>query len=134
VSGNNDENVFGADLQYAIGRFGLRGEFVAGNMPSTLLAAEPEFAPAYRPGRHSSGGALLATFRLAAKDNIYARYDRFNGDPVTGLNVRAFNFGYFRLLGESARIGFDYQFKDHLSFNDDAINTRLQVTFSVIAK
>ncbi|MBI3952137.1 MAG: hypothetical protein HY314_16945 [Acidobacteria bacterium] len=56
LGGNNNEDVFGVDLQYAHGRFGFRGEFVAGNMPSTLLGLEPEFAPAFHPGRHSSGG------------------------------------------------------------------------------
>jgi hypothetical protein len=131
LSGSNNENVFGVDLQYAVGRWGLRGEFVAGNMPSTLLGLEPEFAPAFRPGRHSSGGAVFATYRLTEKDNIYARYDQFNGDPVSGQNVRAFNFGYFRLLGEQARIGLDYQFKNRLSFNDDAVNTKLQLTWGI---
>ncbi len=131
MAGNNNENVFGVDFQYVSGRFGLRGEFVAGNMPSTLLGLEPEFAPAFHPGRHSSGGALFATYQLTAKDNIYARYDQFNGDPVTGRNVRAFNIGYFRTLGESARIGVDYQFKNRLSFNDDAVNTRLHVTWNI---
>lgn len=131
MAGNNNENVFGVDFQYVYGRFGLRGEFVAGNMPSTLLGLEPEFAPAFRPGRHSSGGALFATYQLTTKDNVYARYDQFNGDPVTGRNVRAFNIGYFRTLGESARIGVDYQFKNRLSFNDDAVNTRLHVTWNI---
>ncbi|MBI3951611.1 MAG: hypothetical protein HY314_14260 [Acidobacteria bacterium] len=130
-SGNNHENVFGVDVQYAWGRFGLRGELVAGNRPSTRLGLEPGFAPAFRPGRHSSGGAVFATYQLTEKDNIYARYDQFNGDPVTGQNVRAFNFGYFRWLGESARIGLDYQFKNRLSFNDDAVNTKLQVTWGM---
>ena len=131
LAGNNNENLFGVDLQYVHGRFGLRGEFVAGNMPSTRLGLEAEFAPAFRPGRHSSGGAVFATYQLTEKDNIYARYDQFNGDPVTGQNVRAFNFGYFRLLGEQARIGLDYQFKNRLSFNDDAVNARLQITWGM---
>jgi hypothetical protein len=131
VSGNNNENVFGVDLQYARGRFGLRGELVTGNMPSTLLGLEPEVAPAFRPSKHSAGGAVLGTYQLTERNHIYARYDQFNGDPVTGQNVRAFNFGYFRLLGESSRIGVDYQFKNRLSFNDDAVNTRLQITWGI---
>jgi hypothetical protein len=132
LSGNNNENVFGVDLQYAHSRFGIRGEFAAGNMPSTPLGLETEFAPAFRPGRHSSGGAVLAAYQLTDKDHVYARYDQFNGDPVTGQNVRAFNFGYFRFLGELARVGFDYQFKNRLSFNDDAVNTKLQITWGMI--
>ena len=81
VAGDNNENVFGVDFQYAVtGRLGLRGEFVAGNTPATLLGIEPEFAPAFRPGAHSSGGHLFAGYRLTDRDNIYARYDQFNGD------------------------------------------------------
>lgn len=131
VSGNNDENVFGADFQYVRGRFGMRSEFVAGNMPSTLLGLEPRFTRAFRPGRHSSGGVLFTTYQVTRKDGLYARYDQLNGDPVTGLNVRAFNFGYNRFFGESSRLGIDYQFKNRLSFNDDVVNTRLQLTWGI---
>jgi hypothetical protein len=45
--------------------------------------------------------------------------------------VRAFNIGYIRHLGEMTRIGFDYQFKNRPSFNDDAVNGRLHVTWSI---
>jgi TolA-binding protein len=45
---------------------------------------EPEFAPAFRPGTHSSGGHFFVNYRLTNRDNIYARYDQFNNDPVTG--------------------------------------------------
>ncbi len=131
VTGDNDENLIGMDFQYAIGRFGLRGEIVAGNMPSTLLGIEPEFAPAFQPGRKSAGGALFATWRLTERDHIYARYDQFNGDPVKGYNVRAFNFGYLRYLASMTRIGFDYQFKNRPTFNDDAVNGRLNITLSI---
>lgn len=134
LRGNNNENLFGVDFQYALGRFGFRAEFVGGNMPSTELGLEPEFASAFRPGRHSWGSALFATYQITDKDNIYVRHNYFNGDPITGQNVSAFNFGCFRSfqtlgkLGESARIGFDFQIKDRLSFEDDAVNTRLQIT------
>ncbi len=131
VSGNNDENIVGLDFQYARGRVGLRGEFVRGNMPSTLLGIEPEFAPAFRPGTRSSGGHLFTTYRFNRRDHIYARYDAFNNDPVTGRNVRAFNFGYFRPVGEGSRLSFDYQFKNRPSFNDDAINGRLNITWGI---
>jgi len=131
VSGNNDENIVGLDFQYARGRVGLRGEFVRGNMASTLLGIEPEFAPAFRPGARSSGGHLFTTYRLSRRDNIYARYDAFNNDPVTNRNVRAFNFGYFRPIGEGSRLSFDYQFKNRPSFNDDAINGMLNITWGI---
>jgi hypothetical protein len=131
VSGDDDENLLGVDLQYAAGRLGLRAEFVAGNTPSTLLSITPDFAPAFRPGARSSGGNFFATYQITRKDNIYARYDQFNGDPVTGRNVRAFNFGYFRPIGEMSRLAFDYQFKNRPSFNDDAVNGRFQLTWNI---
>jgi hypothetical protein len=131
LGGNNDENIVGLDLQCAVGRLGLRGEFAAGNMPSTLLSIEPEFAPAFRPGKRSSGGSLFATYRLSGSDRMYARYDQFNGDPVTAENIRAFNFGYFRSVGEFSRLSFDYQFKNRPSFNDDSLNGRLNITWNI---
>jgi hypothetical protein len=131
ISGNNDENLIGFDFQAVIGRFGLRGEFVAGNTPSTLLGIEPEFAVAFRPAAKSAGGALFATWRLTNRDHAYARYDQFNRDPVKGYNVRAFNFGYLRYLGEMTRIGVDYQFKNRPSFNDDALNGRFHINWSI---
>jgi cell division protein FtsB len=131
VSGNNGENLIGMDFQYVIGRLGFRGEIVAGNTPSTLLGIEPEFADAFRPGAKSAGGALFATWRFTNRDHIYARYDQFNRDPVKGCTVRAFNFGYLRYLGEMTRIGIDYQFKNRPSFNDDAVNGRFHINWSI---
>ena len=132
AGGDNNENIFGVDFQYAVmGRLGLRGEFAAGNTPATLLGIEPELAPAFRPGAHSTGGHLYAGYSLTDRDNLYARYDQLNGDPVTGQNVRAFNFGFFRQVGGQSRLGFDYQFKNRASFNDDAVNGRLNVTWGV---
>lgn len=132
VSGNNNENLFGADFQFAMTkRLGLRGEFVVGNTPSTLLSIEQEFAPAFRPGQHSSGGHVFLNYRLRSRDNVYARYDQFNNDPVTGRNVRAFNFGFFRPIGELSRLSFDYQFKNRPSFNDDAVNGRFNLTWGI---
>lgn len=131
VAGNNDENLIGIDVQYVRGRFGLRGEWMAGNTPSTLLGIEPDLAPGFRPGAKSAAGALFATWRLTDKDHVYARYDQFNRDPVKGYNVRAFNFGYLRYLGEMTRIGVDYQFKNRPSFNDDALNGRFHINWSI---
>lgn len=131
ASGNGDENLIGMDVQYVIGRLGLRAEIVAGDTPSTLLGIEPEFSEDFRPGAKSAGGALVATLRLTDRDSVYARYDQFNSDPVKGYNVRAFNFGYLRRLGEMTRIGFDYQFKNRPSFNDDAVNGRFHITWGI---
>jgi len=132
VAGNNDERLYGLDLQYVSGRLGLRAEIVTGNMPSTLLGLEPDFSPAFRPGAHSTGGAVLVNYRVAGSHNVYARYDQFNGDPVTGRNVRAVNFGYFRNIGGLSRLAFDYQWKNRPSLNDDAINGRFQVTWNLL--
>lgn len=132
VTGNNDERLYGLDLQYVAGRFGMRAEIVTGNMPSTVLGLEPDFAPAFRPGAHSTGGAILVNYRITGSHNLYARYDQFNGDAVTGQNVRAVNFGYFRTIGALSRLALDYQWKNRPSFNDDAINGRFQITWSLL--
>ncbi|MEW6736643.1 MAG: porin [Acidobacteriota bacterium] len=127
----NDEDIYGIDLQYAVGRFGFRGEFVAGNRPSSLLALEPDFASAFRDKAHSSGGYLFTTYQLTKNDSVYTRYDQLNGDPVTGRNVRAINFGYTRKIGELSRLNIDYQLKNRPSFNDDAVNAKLLLTWDI---
>jgi hypothetical protein len=107
---------------------------MAGNRPSTFATIEPQFFPAFRPGSHSSAGSLLTTYRVAGAHTVYARYNQFNGDPVTGLNIRAFNFGYFFPVGQYSRLSFDYQFKNQPSFEDDAVNGRFQITWGVLLK
>jgi len=53
LRGNNHGNVFGLDAQWQKAWFGLRGEYIAGNMPSTLLSLpfpeDIQYAPAFRP-------------------------------------------------------------------------------------
>jgi hypothetical protein len=132
VSGNNNERIFGLDFQFAAGRFGIRGEAVAGNMPSTSVAFQPDFFPAFRPGAHSTAGTLFVGYRIAGNNNIYARYNQFNGDPVTGKNVRAVNIGYFRSISRLTRLSIDYQFKNRPSFEDDAINGRFQISWQIV--
>jgi hypothetical protein len=132
TSGTTRENIYGADVQWAWRRIGLRAEFMSGNMPSTLLGLEPKFAPQFRPGAHSTGGALFGAFRLWRDDQFYARYDQFNGEPVKGLNVRALNLGYGHKIGEHARLSFNYQLKNRPSFNDDLVNTKFQVVWNVV--
>jgi Phosphate-selective porin O and P len=134
VSGNDNERLFGVDFQFTTGRFGLRGEALTGNMPSTPANINPEFFPAFRPGAHSSAAELLVNYRVVGAHNVYARYNQFNGDPVTGMNIRAFNFGYFFPIGQLSRLSFDYQFKNHPSFEDDAINGRFQITWGILVK
>ncbi len=131
VTGNDSENLVGADVQWAWRRLGVRAEFVTGSRPSTLLDLEPEFAPAFRPGARSSGGAVFSSLRLTDSDQVYGRYDQFDGDPVFGYDVRAFNLGYLRKVGAYSRIGIDYQFKSRVTANDDSLNSRLQVSWNV---
>ena len=75
---------------------------------------------------------MFNSIRLAGQDQIYWRYDQFNRDFVTGKNIRAFNLGYFHSIGEWSRIGVDYQFKNRESFNDDRLNTKLQLIWNVM--
>jgi Phosphate-selective porin O and P len=133
VSGNDNE-LFGIDFQFATGRFGLRSEALTGNRPSTPATITPEFFPAFRPGTHSTAAEATVSYRVAKAHNVYARYNQFNGDPVTGRNIRAFDFGYFLPVGERSRLSFDYQFKNHPSFEDDAINGRFMVTWGILVK
>ena len=134
VVGNDNERIFGVDFQYATGRFGLRGEALTGNRPSTPASIAPEFFSAFRPGAHSSAAELLVSYRVVGAHNVYARYNQFNGDPVSGMNIRAFNFGYFFPVGQLSRLSFDYQFKNHPSFEDDSVNGRFQITWGILVK
>jgi hypothetical protein len=70
-------------------------------------------------------------YRIAGSNNVYVRYNQFNGDPVTGKNVRAVNFGYFLPIGRLSRLSIDYQYKNRPSFEDDAINGRFQITWQI---
>ena len=74
---------------------------------------------------------MFSSVRLTGTDQIYGRYDQFNGDPVFGYDVRAFNVGYLRKVGAYSRIGIDYQFKNRVTANDDSLNSRLQVSWNV---
>lgn len=130
VSG--DEDLYGVDVQYVVGRLGIRAEYVRGDMPATLLSLEPEFAPAFTPGATSSGTTAFFNYNLTSKDDVYWRWDRFENDPVTGADIRAFNVGYARSIGESSRIGVDYQSKNDVTYNDDELNTKFSLTWSLL--
>ncbi len=132
LQGTAREDLLGVDLQFAWKRLGVRSEFAAGNMPSTLLNLEPEYAPAFRPGAKSRGAATFVNIHLTRRNDIYGRFDWFENDPVTSDSVHAWNVGYFRTVGERGRVGVDYQWKNRLSYNDDRLNTRLQITWNVI--
>jgi hypothetical protein len=132
LSGNDNERIFGVDFQFAVGRLGLRGETVVGNMPSTSVSLQPIFFPAFRPGAHSTAESLFIGYHVFGENNIYARYNQFNRDPMTGKNVRALDLGYFRPISHISRLSIDYQFKNHPSFEDDAVNARFQITWQIV--
>ena len=131
VSGDDDEDLYGFDVQYVVGRLGIRGEYMRGSTPSTLLSLEPEFAPGFVPGEKSSGAALFFNYNLSPDDDIYWRWDKFENDPVTRADIRAFNVGYLRAIGPNSRIGIDYQRKNYVSFNDDELNNAFSITWNV---
>lgn len=43
-------------------------------------------------------------YGVAGAHNIYARYNQFNGDPVTGMNIHAFTSGYLLPIGRLSRL------------------------------
>jgi hypothetical protein len=131
-AGSNRSSVYGIDAQWVFGRLGIRAEYVRGDMPSTLLALTPEFAPGFTPGEKTSGSAAFFDYRLTSRDQVYWRWDQLANDPVTRANVHAFNVGYLRQIGESSRIGFDYQRKDDVTFNDDELNTHFSIRWNIL--
>jgi Phosphate-selective porin O and P len=124
--------IVGLDAQYVLGPVGARLEVVRGTMPSTVLALEPEFTPAYAAGRTTSGVTVAGLVLLSDAQQAYTRFDMLSGDPVTGERASAVDVGYVGVLDEHARIGVNVQWKDTPTFNDDAINTRVQVTLGVV--
>jgi len=131
MTGDDDEDIYGFDVQYVVGSLGIRAEYMRGNMPSTLLGLEPEFTPGFTPGAKSWGASALFNYNLSAIDDIYWRWDKFENDPVTGRDIRAFNLGYLRKIGPNSRIGIDYQHKSDVTFNDDELNNALSITWNV---
>ena len=131
MTGDDDENLYGIDIQYVIGRLGIRAEYVRGDMPSTLLALDPEFAPGFTPGAESEGVSAFFNYMVTPRDDIYWRADRFDNDPVTNRDIRAVNVGYLRSLGPNSRIGIDYQSKNDVTFNDDELNNAFTFTWNV---
>jgi hypothetical protein len=132
TSRDDGATIIAADVQYAIGNLGLRFEAVHGTMPSTLLSLEPDFAPGFAPGLKTSGLTTGAVYRLTDADQAYGRFDMLNGDPVTNQDARAVDIGYLHTIDEHARIGVNWQWKNRPTFNDDEVNTRFQITISVV--
>ena len=130
--GSDRATIYGADAQWVIGRLGIRAEYVRGDMPSTLLSLEPEFAPGFEPGIKTTGATASFNYRFTGNDSVYWRADHLSDDPVSRATVRAYNVGYLRQVGDKSRIGIDYQWKDGVTFNDDKVNTELAVRWNLI--
>jgi phosphate-selective porin len=130
--GSSHVRILGLDFQYALRRFGTRVELIRGTRPSTLLSRDPIFTTGFLPGSHTSGAAVSGLFRLTSADQLYVRYDHLSGDPVSGQTVRATSAGYLRFIGEHAKLGLNYQWKNHPTLNDDAVNTRFQTTLGIV--
>jgi hypothetical protein len=83
--------------------------------------------------------SLIGLWSVTADFQGYLRFDRLAGDVVQlcpssrdgSCKINAVNGGVRRRLGQIGYLGVDLQWKDRLSFNHDAVNTRLQVTSTV---
>jgi hypothetical protein len=132
LTGSDSEDYYGVDAQFVAGKLGVRVEYARGDMPSRLLSLEPEFSPGFEPGLESWGAAALFNYRLTSKDDVYWRWDRFDNDPVTREDIRAFNIGYLRQIGDTSRLGIDYQSKSDVTFNDDELNSKFTLSWNVL--
>jgi hypothetical protein len=126
-----DVHIIGADVQYAVGALGIRAEWVHGTRPSTLLSLEPVFTTAFAVRSTTTGVSTAVILRRTADDQIYGRFDHLTGDPMTGESVHAIDVGYRRSIGDAAQLSIDYQRKSAPTFNDDKLNTRVQVILGV---
>jgi hypothetical protein len=141
IAQTNDENVYGLDAQWTLGRLGLRAEFVHANRPSTLYAPNPIFAPAFIEGDRvrTVGTSATGLWALTSGRQVYVRFDRLAGDTIAlcpgekdgTCKINAVNGGLRQRLAEHGVVSADLQWKNRLSFNHDAVNTKLQVTSSL---
>ncbi len=132
TSGDDGVTIVGADAQYVVGNLGLRFEAVHGTMPSTLLALEPEFAPAFAPGLKTSGVTAGAIYRFTDADQAVRSLRPARRRSGHGETAHAVDIGYLRVIDEHARIGVNWQWKNRPTFNDDEVNTRFQATLGVV--
>ena len=140
VAQTNDENVFGGDVQWTLGR-GIRGEFVHANRPSTFLARSR------CSRRHSSkarvcgplGRAVTGALVAHTNQQAYVRFDRLAGDIVQlcpdekdgSCKINAVNGGFGSAL-ETRPCWRRHSVEERLSFNQEPVNTRLQITSSLV--
>ncbi len=130
--GSTHVRIGGLDAQYNWNRFGFRFEWVGGTQPATLLSLKPEFTSSFVPGGEISGitGALLV--KTSSRGRAYGRYDRLTGDPTNTTQAHAVDIGYLHLLKSHVRLSADYQWKNRPTENDDAVNTRVQITLDIV--
>jgi hypothetical protein len=129
VEDDGDVQSVGADIQYSVGAVGFRVEWVHGTRPSTLLSLQPVFTDACAPRSHTTGLSAANIVRRTVPD--VCAFDEVAGDPMTGRTAHAFDVGYRRAVGDAGHLGVDVQHKSALTFNDDAVNTRIQVTLGL---
>jgi hypothetical protein len=137
----NRDNVYGVDAQWTLGRLGIRGEFAHGNRPSTLPTLETLFTPGFIEGQRvrTIGSSVSALWALTPRAQAYVRVDRLVGDTfelcpeVKDQNciINGVNGGLRWNLSQIGTIGVDVQWKSRVSHDDDAVNTRLQITSGI---
>lgn len=130
-AGETAVRLYGLDAQWAPSRLGLRAEWVHGTRPSTLLSLDPEYTTAFAPGTVTDGLTAAALVQVRAHDQVFARFDRLTGDPMTARTIRVTDIGYRRVFDDRTRLSIAYQWKNAPTENDDAVNTRLQISLSV---
>lgn len=130
VTDDGDVLLTGLDAQWVIHRVAGRVEWAHGTRPSTLLSLDPLYTTAFTPGSTTDGVSASILTRLDATNQIFSRIDQLTGDPMTGARVRAFDIGY-RHFFSAARVSINHAWKSAPTVNDDAVDTRLQVTFGI---
>jgi hypothetical protein len=142
VNQTNNENVFGLDAQWAIGRLGLRAEFAHGNRPATMVTRDVEFNPTFIEGERvrTVGWTLSGLWSFSANTQAYLRFDRLGGDTIQlcpqskdgSCKSNSVNGGVRWIVAQYGIFGIDVQRKDRVSHDRNGVNTRLQVTSGIV--
>jgi hypothetical protein len=86
------------------------------------------------------GSSVTGLWSLSQERQLYVRFDRLAGDTVMlcpqerdgSCKITAVNGGLRQRVGDRGCVEIDLQWKNRLSFNHDAVNTRFQVTSSLL--
>jgi hypothetical protein len=141
VDQTNNEHAFGVDAQWQRGPFGIRGEFVHANRPATRYGPDLAYWPGFIAGTRvrTVAETVTALWEIDRQRLLYFRVDRLAGDAMVlcpedkdgGCKINAINGGFRQRIGSRGDVTLDLQWKDRLSFGNDAVNTRAQVTSSL---